>query len=130
MGEDVQVWIAKKDLPKFIENWDFDLFMWLMNQFGFMRWYRFVELMAFDDYEEKIEGEKEHYITGRTMMRYLMRSTKPKGEIRRKLSELCEKYDVIFRGDYSEKKPDKEKYVELYNVREAFEAKLMELGKG
>ena len=115
MGEDTWVYISRKSLREMVRNFDLDYLLWLMINVEGQRWYYVTDKLGFSDYDLG-----EHILTSKDIMRNLALSS-DEIEWREIFVSICEKYDIILWGDYSERRFESPDYVCLYDLREEFE---------
>jgi len=115
MGEDTWVYISRKSLREMIRNFDLDYLLWLMFSVEGQRWYYVTDKLGFSDY-----NLDEHILTSKDIMRNLALNNE-EIEWREIFVSICEKYDIVLWGDYSERRFESPDYVRLYDLREEFE---------
>jgi hypothetical protein len=116
MGEDCWVYVSKKSLKEMLKNADFDYLLWLMREVEGQRWHRVLEKLGF----ELLDVPNNEILTSKTILRHLALSDK-KIAWRTPMVDICENYEIVLWGDFSEEKFEDPNYIPLYRLREKFE---------
>jgi hypothetical protein len=117
MGEDCWVYVSKKSLKEMLKNADFDYLLWLMREVEGQRWHRVLEKLGFELFSDVPKNE---ILTSKTILRHLALNDK-KIAWRTPMVDICENYEIVLWGDFSEKKFEDPNYIPLYRLREKFE---------